>query len=95
MFHIHLSSNLCAVFLTVLKILGLMQYAERLPIGLEKVIRSVSPETVKQFYRKWYNLSNMAVIAVGDFSDTQVCFSWYIHFHNELSAVFVIKILNN
>ncbi|GMY36234.1 zinc protease PQQL-like isoform X1 [Fagus crenata] len=47
------------------------QYAERLPIGLEKVIRTVSHETVKQFYRKWYHLSNMAVIAVGDFSDTQ------------------------
>ncbi|XP_068334934.1 zinc protease PQQL-like [Pyrus communis] len=47
------------------------KYAERLPIGLEKVIRTVSPETVKQFYKKWYHLSNMAVIAVGDFSDTQ------------------------
>ncbi|KAJ7973741.1 zinc protease PQQL-like [Quillaja saponaria] len=47
------------------------KYAERLPIGLEKVIRTVSPETVKHFYRKWYHLSNMAVIAVGDFSDTQ------------------------
>lgn len=49
-----------------------MQYAERLPIGLQKVIRTVSPETVKHFYEKWYHLSNMAVIAVGDFSDTQV-----------------------
>lgn len=48
------------------------QYAERLPIGLEKVIRTVSPETVKQFYKKWYHLQNMAVIAVGDFSDTKV-----------------------
>ncbi|KAB1209292.1 putative zinc protease PqqL [Morella rubra] len=47
------------------------RYAERLPIGLEKVIRTVSHETVKQFYRKWYHLSDMAVIAVGDFSDTQ------------------------
>ncbi|KAI9119409.1 hypothetical protein K1719_010084 [Acacia pycnantha] len=47
------------------------KYAERLPIGLEKVIRTVSPETVKHFYKKWYHLSNMAVIAVGDFSDTQ------------------------
>ncbi|XP_062148705.1 zinc protease PQQL-like isoform X1 [Alnus glutinosa] len=47
------------------------QYAERLPIGLEKVIRTVSHETVKQFYRKWYHISNMAVVAVGDFSDTQ------------------------
>ncbi|KAE9464478.1 hypothetical protein C3L33_03583, partial [Rhododendron williamsianum] len=48
------------------------KYAERLPIGLEKVIRTVSADTVKQFYRKWYHLHNMAVIAVGDFSDTQV-----------------------
>ncbi|XP_057968681.1 zinc protease PQQL-like isoform X2 [Malania oleifera] len=47
------------------------KYAERLPIGLEKVIRTVSPEIVKRFYRKWYNLHNMAVIAVGDFADTQ------------------------
>lgn len=46
------------------------KYAERLPIGLEKVIRSVTPQTVKNFYDKWYNLHNMAVIAVGDFSDT-------------------------
>nr|XP_029119433.1 zinc protease PQQL-like isoform X4 [Elaeis guineensis] len=47
------------------------KYAERLPIGLEKVIRTVTPETVKQFYQKWYHLQNMAVVAVGDFSDTK------------------------
>ncbi|KAF5748513.1 putative Mitochondrial-processing peptidase subunit beta mitochondrial [Tripterygium wilfordii] len=47
------------------------KYAERIPIGTEKVIRTVSPETVKQFYHKWYHLHNMAVIAVGDFSDTE------------------------
>ncbi|XP_072967419.1 zinc protease PQQL-like isoform X1 [Typha angustifolia] len=47
------------------------KYAERLPIGLEKVIRTVTHETVKQFYQKWYSLSNMAVVAVGDFSDVQ------------------------
>lgn len=47
------------------------KYAERLPIGTEKVIRAVPHETVKQFYRKWYHLSNMAVFAVGDFPDTQ------------------------
>ncbi|GLT79042.1 hypothetical protein SLA2020_505520 [Shorea laevis] len=47
------------------------KYAERLPIGLEKVIRTVSHETVKQFYQKWYHLHNMAVIAVGDFPDTK------------------------
>ncbi|KAK3161034.1 hypothetical protein QOZ80_1BG0070790 [Eleusine coracana subsp. coracana] len=47
------------------------KYAERLPIGTEKVIRTVPHETVKHFYQKWYHLSNMAVFAVGDFPDTQ------------------------
>uniref|UniRef100_A0A251UBM9 Putative metalloenzyme, LuxS/M16 peptidase-like protein n=1 Tax=Helianthus annuus TaxID=4232 RepID=A0A251UBM9_HELAN len=47
-------------------------YADRLPIGLEKVIRTVSPEIVNRLYTKWYNLQNMAVIVVvGDFSDTK------------------------
>ncbi|CAM8969399.1 unnamed protein product [Rhodiola kirilowii] len=47
------------------------KYADRLPIGTEKVIRTVSHEAVKLFYNKWYHLGNMAVIAVGDFPDTQ------------------------
>ncbi|XVF49050.1 hypothetical protein PTKIN_Ptkin03bG0237700 [Pterospermum kingtungense] len=47
------------------------KYAERLPIGLEKVIQTVSSETLKQFYQKWYHLQNMAVIAVGDFPETK------------------------
>ncbi|KAL8160831.1 hypothetical protein V2J09_012320 [Rumex salicifolius] len=47
------------------------KYAERLPIGLEKVIRNVTPDVAHKFYKKWYNLHNMAVVAVGDFTDTQ------------------------
>uniref|UniRef100_A0A3B6FQC9 Uncharacterized protein n=1 Tax=Triticum aestivum TaxID=4565 RepID=A0A3B6FQC9_WHEAT len=47
------------------------KYAECLPIGTEKVIRTVTHEAVRNFYHKWYNLSNMAVFAVGDFPDTQ------------------------
>ncbi|KMT03255.1 hypothetical protein BVRB_8g197980 [Beta vulgaris subsp. vulgaris] len=46
-------------------------YAKRLPIGLELVIRSAPAEVAKQFYKKWYCLQNMAVIAVGDFPDTK------------------------
>lgn len=57
-----------------------LQYAERLPIGLEKVIRMVSPQIVKQFYTNWYNLHNMAVIAVGDFPDTKVLVLNYMLF---------------
>lgn len=47
------------------------KYAERLPIGTEKVIRTVSAATVRHFYKKWYHLHNMAVIAVGDFPNTE------------------------
>ncbi|RAL37125.1 hypothetical protein DM860_004047 [Cuscuta australis] len=43
----------------------------RLPIRVEKVIKTVSPQIVKHFYEKWYQLQNMAVIAVGDFPDIQ------------------------
>ena len=51
----------------------LLQYAERLPIGTEKVIRTVSAATVKEFYKKWYHLRHMALIAVGDFPSSEVC----------------------
>ncbi|CAA3027767.1 zinc protease PQQL-like isoform X1 [Olea europaea subsp. europaea] len=64
------------------------KYAERLPIGLEKVIRTVSPETVKKFYKKWYHLHNMAVIAVGDFPDTQSVIELIrTHFGEKIPAV--------
>lgn len=75
-------------FLLFHEALNWLQYAERLPIGLERVIRTVSPETVKNFYKKWYHLCNMAVIAVGDFPDAQVLYffffllfviSFYVH----------------
>ncbi|XP_074336220.1 zinc protease PQQL-like [Apium graveolens] len=63
------------------------KYAERLPIGLEKVIRTVSPGTVKQFYRKWYHLKNMVVVAIGDFADTQIVVELIkMYFGNKISA---------
>ena len=46
-----------------------MQYAERLPIGKESVIRNVPAATVKAFYRRWYRPEHMAVVVVGDFAD--------------------------
>ncbi|KAK4415627.1 Zinc protease PQQL-like [Sesamum alatum] len=64
------------------------KYAERLPIGLEKVIRTVSPNIVKQFYKKWYHLQNMALIAVGDFPDTQSVVELIkIHFEDKIPAL--------
>lgn len=43
-------------------------YADRLPIGLELVIRDADAATVRAFYERWYQPQHMAVIAVGDFS---------------------------
>lgn len=48
-----------------------MQYAERLAIGLESVIRNVPATSVKDFYDKWYTPENMAVVVVGDFKDAE------------------------
>ncbi|KAL8153842.1 hypothetical protein V2J09_011602 [Rumex salicifolius] len=60
------------------------KYAERLPIGLEDIIRTVTPEirlediirtvtpeVAQSFYRKWYNIKHMALVAVGDFVDCE------------------------
>ncbi|KAK3250341.1 hypothetical protein CYMTET_40280 [Cymbomonas tetramitiformis] len=46
------------------------QYEHRLPIGLEKVIRNAPASTIRGFYTKWYHPENMAIVAVGDFGDT-------------------------
>lgn len=48
-----------------------MQYADRLAIGLESVIRNVPASTVKAFYDKWYSPERMAVIVVGDFAECE------------------------
>jgi hypothetical protein len=43
------------------------KYADRLPIGLEKIIKTVPADVVKGFYQRWYRPQNLAVVAVGDF----------------------------
>ena len=43
------------------------RYVGRLPIGTPEVIRNVSHQRVREFYRDWYRPDLMAVIAVGDF----------------------------
>lgn len=49
-----------------------VQYAHRLPIGLESIIRNVPAATVKDFYDRWYWPQHMAVVVVGDVSDHQL-----------------------
>lgn len=48
------------------------QYARRLPIGQENVLKTFKPETLRQFYHDWYRPDLMAVIAVGDFDVNRV-----------------------
>ena len=47
-------------------------YASRLPIGTESVLKTFTPETLRQFYKDWYRPDLMAVIAVGDFNVNEV-----------------------
>jgi zinc protease len=41
-------------------------YANRLPIGLDSIIKNQNYETIKKFYKDWYRPDLMAVIVVGD-----------------------------
>lgn len=50
----------------------LLQYAERLPIGLKEIVENVPASTVKAFYQRWYRPENMAVIVAGDFDPATV-----------------------
>lgn len=45
------------------------RYAERMPIGDMDIIRSVSPERIRDFYETWYRPDLMALFAIGDFDD--------------------------
>lgn len=45
-----------------------------------KSIKDVSVDIVKGFYTKWYVPSNMAVIVVGDITETQVCHNRSLNF---------------
>ncbi|KAG1666686.1 hypothetical protein FOA52_013598 [Chlamydomonas sp. UWO 241] len=42
------------------------QYADRLPIGTEAVIKGVGSDTVRGFFDRWYRPEEMAVVVVGD-----------------------------
>lgn len=48
-------------------ILNKSRYVDRLPIGIEQVLKTASFSSVKNFYKKWYRPDLQALIAVGDF----------------------------
>ena len=42
------------------------RYADRIPIGIDSIIKNASYATIKKFYKDWYRPNLMAVIVVGD-----------------------------
>jgi zinc protease len=48
------------------------RYAERMPDGKKEVIETFAYDTLRRFYRTWYQPDLMAVIAVGDFDKAAI-----------------------
>jgi zinc protease len=42
-------------------------FGNRLPIGTEEVLKTVSADTIRNFYRRYYRPDNAALVLVGDF----------------------------
>lgn len=58
-------------------------YANRMPIGLEEIIRNCKLADLENFYKKWYNPHLMAVIVVGDFKDSKIVLDLIKEFFEE------------
>lgn len=48
------------------RLYGGSPYGERLPIGLMSVVENFEPQTLRDFYDRWYIPGNQAVIVTGD-----------------------------
>ncbi len=57
------------------------KYAERLPIGEKAVLDTFHYESLRQFYREWYQPQLMAVIAIGDFDVEHIEDLIFFHFN--------------
>lgn len=42
------------------------RYSKRLPIGIDEILTSFKPETIRAFYKDWYRPDLQALIVVGD-----------------------------
>ncbi|MBM3413102.1 MAG: insulinase family protein [Bacteroidetes bacterium] len=51
------------------------KYANRLPIGIDSIIKNFPPDAIRRFYQDWYRPDLMAVIVVGDI-DTEEAFNY-------------------
>ena len=48
------------------KLFGGSKYADRLPIGVDSIIKNFKPDAIRRFYKDWYRPNLMAVVVVGD-----------------------------
>ncbi|PQA58507.1 M16 family metallopeptidase [Siphonobacter curvatus] len=48
------------------------KWGKRNVIGTEEILKNFKPETIRNFYKTWYQPQNQAIIAVGDFDVAQV-----------------------
>jgi zinc protease len=48
------------------KLLAGSRYADRLPIGIDSIIKNFKYDAIRRFYKDWYRPNLMAVIVVGD-----------------------------
>ena len=46
-----------------------MQYANRMPKGLEKIVKTAPASKLKGFFERWYRPEHMALVVVGDLKD--------------------------
>lgn len=42
------------------------KYANRIPIGVDSIIKNFNPDAIRRFYKDWYRPDLMAVVVVGD-----------------------------
>lgn len=48
------------------------QYAKRLPIGKEEILKTFEYETLRRYYKDWYRPDLMALVVVGDVNPDEV-----------------------
>lgn len=58
------------------------KYANRLPIGKMETVKTVTDQTIRAFYERWYRPDNMALIAVGDYDVDSLEMMVYAYFND-------------
>ncbi|MFN5022193.1 MAG: M16 family metallopeptidase [bacterium] len=62
------------------------KYGQRLPIGIDSIIKTFNPNAIRRFYQDWYRPDLMAVIVVGDISKADAIKYITKHFSSIRSA---------